>query len=110
SQIGLLGALAFSACMAESLPEGGTSSGSGTPPAGVGPTGGFARPRNEQTIVAGFDLTIQRLIDGSVELSWPDQGVPEYEVWSSPHPYFSPGEQDSTLLATQSTRVLTASP
>lgn len=86
--------------------EPGSSSGSSadTP---TGPSG-FSVPKPQQHIIAGFDVTITKPGDGTVLLSWPDQGVAEYEVWTSDDPYFTPEDAGATRISTTSARTYVA--
>ncbi|MEM9460588.1 MAG: fibrinogen-like YCDxxxxGGGW domain-containing protein [Myxococcota bacterium] len=48
---------------------------------------------------AGFDLSITKA-GGDLDLSWSDQGVGTYEVWTSDAPYFLPSDPAAVLLDT----------
>jgi len=60
---------------------------------------GLSAPQTPQTIVEGFALDISKPDPGTVLITWEDQGVSEYEVWSSSDPYFTPGDPGSAQVA-----------
>jgi hypothetical protein len=66
--------------------------------AGSGVVGEFGSNRQPQGIVDGFALTIEKIGGGELEVSWADQSVSTYEVWASADPYFTPGDNGSSVV------------
>jgi RHS repeat-associated protein len=82
---------------ADDVLYGGGSGGAGGAGLGGESLGDFDSDRPPSAIVDGFDVTIEKIAGGDVEISWTSQGVSTYEVWTSSDPYFVPGEPGSTM-------------
>ncbi len=51
-----------------------------------------------QTIVEGFALEVSKTVGGDLRIEWQDQGVEDYEVWTSSDPYFVPDGPGAVMV------------
>lgn len=73
--------------------------GADDPPALASATDSLHAAASPAAILPGFPIELA--VSGSdLSVDWADVGAEQYEVWQSNDPYFSPGDEASTLLAT----------
>ncbi len=74
----------------------------GADAAASGPDSFETQPRPAQPIVEGFALSISKPNASTVLVTWADQGITNYQVWTSSDPYFAPGDPGSSEVASGS--------